>query len=82
VNPRAGLDRCAKSRPPLGFEPRTVQSYLVAIPTEQSRPTELNAMNLNSRRVSIFRLELLKIRSEAARYQTVATMESAGESIY
>jgi hypothetical protein len=23
--PRAGLDRCRKSRPPLGFDPRTVQ---------------------------------------------------------
>ena len=25
VGPRAGLDGCGKSRPPLGFEPRTVQ---------------------------------------------------------
>jgi hypothetical protein len=25
VNPRAGLDRCGKSRPPPGFDPRTVQ---------------------------------------------------------
>jgi len=24
VGPRAGLDRCGKSRPPLGFDPRTV----------------------------------------------------------
>jgi hypothetical protein len=25
VGPRAGLDGCGKSRPPLGFDPRTVQ---------------------------------------------------------
>ena len=25
VGPRTGLDRCGKSRPPLGFDPRTVQ---------------------------------------------------------
>ena len=25
VGPRAGLDRCGKYRPPLGFQPRTVQ---------------------------------------------------------
>jgi len=26
VVPRAGLDRCGKSHPPVGFDPRTVQS--------------------------------------------------------
>ena len=26
MGPRAGLDRCVKSRPPLGFDPRTVAS--------------------------------------------------------
>ena len=26
VGPRAGLDGCGKSRPPPGFDPRTVQS--------------------------------------------------------
>ena len=25
VGPRAGVDECGKSRPPLGFDPRTVQ---------------------------------------------------------
>ena len=25
MDPRAGLDRCGKSRPPPGFDPRTVQ---------------------------------------------------------
>ena len=25
MGPRAGLDRCRKSRPPQGFDPRTVQ---------------------------------------------------------
>ena len=25
MGPRAGLDRCGKSRPPLGLDPRTVQ---------------------------------------------------------
>jgi len=26
VGPRAGFDGCGKSRPPLGFDPQTVQS--------------------------------------------------------
>ena len=26
VGPRASLEKCGKSRPPLGFDPRTVQS--------------------------------------------------------
>jgi len=29
VGPRAGLDRCEKPRPPLGFDPRTVQSVAI-----------------------------------------------------
>jgi hypothetical protein len=37
VGPRAGLDVCEKSRLPPGFDPRTVQTMAVAIPTELSR---------------------------------------------
>ena len=37
MGPRAGLERCGKS-PPLGFDPRMVQS-VVAIPTTLPRPT-------------------------------------------
>jgi hypothetical protein len=33
VGSRAGLDRCGKSQPPPGFDPRTFQP-VVAIPTE------------------------------------------------
>jgi hypothetical protein len=40
VGPRTGLDRCGKSRPPPGFDPRTVQP--VAIPSELSRHTRPN----------------------------------------
>jgi hypothetical protein len=29
VGPRAGLDRCAKSRPPPGFDPWTVQPVAI-----------------------------------------------------
>ena len=39
VGPRAGLDGCGISRPPLGFDPQAVQPLRVAIPTELSRPT-------------------------------------------
>jgi hypothetical protein len=41
VGHRVGLDGCGKSRPPLGFDPRTVQAQRVAIPTELPRPTVL-----------------------------------------
>jgi len=41
VGPRAGLDRCGKSRPTPGFDPRTVQpGSSVAIPTELPGPHE------------------------------------------
>jgi hypothetical protein len=43
VGPRAGLDRCWKSRPPPGFDSRTVQPEPVAISTTLpgSQPTLL-----------------------------------------
>jgi len=31
VGPRAGLDRCVKSRPPPGFDPRTVQTVAIQL---------------------------------------------------
>ena len=37
VGPRASLEKCGKSRPPLGFDPRTVQSlYLLNYPGSHS----------------------------------------------
>jgi hypothetical protein len=42
VGPMGGLDRCGKSRPPLGFDPRTVQPVAsryteLAIPAHKIR---------------------------------------------
>jgi len=39
VGPTAGMEGCGKSRPPPGFDPRTVQP--VASPYTLSRPTYL-----------------------------------------
>jgi len=39
VGHSASLDGCGKSRSQLGFDPRTVQTVRVTIPTEISRPT-------------------------------------------
>ena len=36
MGPRAGLDRCGKSRPPPGFDPRTVQPVSMRVVTENS----------------------------------------------
>jgi hypothetical protein len=38
VSPRAGLDRCGKSRPPPGFDPRTVQSVASHYTDYATRP--------------------------------------------
>ena len=54
VDPRAGLDGCGKSHPPLGFDPQPSSPWRVAIPTELSRPlfiytvTHLKATRLES----------------------------------
>ena len=41
VGPRAGLDRCGKSRPPPpGFEPRTVQPIASRYTNYAARPTD------------------------------------------
>ena len=38
VDPKAGLDRCRKSRPPLGFDPRTVQPVVSRYTDYANRP--------------------------------------------
>ena len=39
MGPRAGLDRCGKYRPPLGFDPRTVQPVASRYTDYATRPT-------------------------------------------
>jgi hypothetical protein len=39
LGPRAGLDRCEKSRPPPGFDPRTVQPVSSRYTNNATRPT-------------------------------------------
>ena len=39
VGPRAGLDRCEKSRPPPGFDPRTVRPVASRYTDYANRPT-------------------------------------------
>jgi len=39
VGPRAGLDKCGKSRPPPGFDPRTVQLVASRYTEYATRPT-------------------------------------------
>ena len=41
MGPRAGLDRCGKSRPPLGFDPRTVQPVASRCTDYTTRYTDL-----------------------------------------
>jgi len=41
MGPGAGLDRCGKSRPPPGFEPRTFQPVASRYTDYATRPTEL-----------------------------------------
>jgi len=40
VGPRADLDRCGKSRPPPGFDPRTVQAVASSYTDYDTRPTK------------------------------------------
>ena len=39
MGPRAGLDRCGKSRPPPGMDPRTVQPVASRYTDYAARPT-------------------------------------------
>jgi hypothetical protein len=40
VGPRAGLDRCGKSRPSTGFDPQTVQPVASRYTDYATRPTD------------------------------------------
>ena len=40
MGPRAGLDKCGKSRPPLGFDPRIVQAEASRYTDYATRPTD------------------------------------------
>ena len=51
VGPRAGLDRCGKSRPPPGFDPRTVQPVASRYTDYATRPTPSVKFSLNSLQV-------------------------------
>ena len=45
VGPRAGLDRCGKSRPPPGFDPRTVQPVASRYTDYATRPLRTSDVN-------------------------------------
>ena len=49
VSPRAGLDRCGKSRPPPGFDPRTVQPVASRYTDCATLPTVYNVLHINCR---------------------------------
>ena len=54
MDPRAGLDRCGKSRPPPGFDPRTVQLVASRYTDYATRPTiVLRQMGKRSRKLSL-----------------------------
>jgi hypothetical protein len=46
VGPRAGLDKCGKSRPPPGFDPRTVQPVVSRYIDWATRPTFIVGINV------------------------------------
>jgi hypothetical protein len=48
VGPRAGLDRCGKSRPPPGFDPRTIQPVASRCTDYATRPTTESQVLLKS----------------------------------
>jgi hypothetical protein len=47
VGPRAGVDGCEKSRPPLGFDPRTVQPVASRYTDRAIPPHKRNNNNNN-----------------------------------
>ena len=54
VGPRAGLDRCGKSRPPPGFDPRTVQPVASRYTDYPNRPTRISEELPKSQGTHIF----------------------------
>jgi hypothetical protein len=48
VGLRASLDLCEKSRPPLGFDPRTVKSVASRYPTHSNTKPQFNGMQLHN----------------------------------
>ena len=62
MGPRAGMDRCGKSRPPPGFDPRTVQPVgsRFAIQTALPGPQEGTMLFRNAKYRVTQKRELLK----------------------
>ena len=68
VGPSVGLDSCRNSRPPPGFDSRTIRPVRVAIPTELSRPTQCYTMRkITQRRGTI------KVRSQNCEKRLLAS---------
>ena len=54
MGPRTGLDRCRKSRPPPGFDPRTVQPVAIRYTDYTTRPTSGTVVTLKTRNILQF----------------------------
>ena len=67
MGPRAGLDRCGKSRPPPGFDPRTVQPVASRYTDYVTRPTR-SGEDSGKKRTIFFSTEqkLLNLRTPGA----------------
>ena len=52
MGPRAGVDRCGKSRPPPGFDPRTVQPVASRYTDYVTRPAEIDESSYKKQWVS------------------------------
>jgi len=61
VGPRAGLDRCRKSRPPPGFDPQTVQPEASRYTDYATRPTQQSGLKCFSESLRMFRLLNLRL---------------------
>jgi len=59
MGPRADLDKCGKSRPPPGFDPRTVQPVASRYTDYVTRPTTIAVTPINFK--SIFNLPALTL---------------------
>jgi len=88
--PRAGLDGCGKSRPPPGFDPRTVQPIAsrytdCAIPTHNATMNKMNAVPRFYIWILYFRIPLLHFTKSfvsGCGYRSVVHQRSKTADVY
>jgi hypothetical protein len=83
VGPRVGLDGCGKSRPPPGFDPRTVQPVVSRYTDRGTRPTFSTGHIVINGKVSLERpLGFQEVEAPKSRQMKMARLSAHAPAVF